>query len=127
MAKVRKRGWKAGEYKGEVWCVGDKDHHCHNCSFFFARESDFYNARLRDASARMNAMLSELREEAPDGRSLVLLSTSLEDERGGHGLLLAYARIGDEPPAGKYVDYDSKEDEIRRALNIQNEVGRQVS
>jgi hypothetical protein len=125
MAKVRKRGWKAGEYKGEVWCVGG-DHHCHNCSLFFADESDFYTARLREASASMNAMLSELREEAPDGRSLVLLSTSLEDERGGHGLLLAYARI-DEPPAGKYVDYDSKEDEIRRALHIQNEVGRQVS
>ena len=128
MAKKKKHEWKAGEYRGEVWCVGARDHHCHNWSLFLADDSAFHNARLRDASNRINEILSDLRREAPNGRSLVLLSTSLEDERGGHGLLLAYAQTRDDPPPGeKYVTYDSEEDDIRRALQIRMSAAAKVS
>jgi hypothetical protein len=120
MGKTSKRAWKAAEDGDDVWCIDDPNHHCHNFSLFIATDRAFQPPKLREASNRINEMLRDLREDAPPDRSLVLLATSLQDDQGGHGLLLAYAQIRAAAPS-KGVTYDNEEGEIRDALGLLNE------
>jgi hypothetical protein len=116
MPKARVHGWKAGP--GGVWCVYDRNspHYCNNFSFLIGEREDVQPIELREASVRINDILRDLRD-APEGRSLVLLGTSLADEEGGHGLLLAYAQTDEAPPTAD-VTYDSDEGKIRKALGV---------
>jgi hypothetical protein len=122
MPKKDPSGWIAYRGGGQVLCAAGPQHQCHNFSLMIARNEDIQPANLREASGQINEILDKHREDREGhGRRLVLLETSLEDGRGGHGLLLAYARRSDEPPlpgGPNAVTADSEEGDIKDALGI---------
>jgi hypothetical protein len=117
MAKARHHGWRAGP--GGIYCIWDDNapHYCNDFSFFIAKDSDFHPPELQEASEKINDILRKL-PNAPDGRHLVLLGTSLQDADEGHGLLLAYAKPVEKAPPAANVGYDSDEEDIREAFGL---------
>jgi len=116
----RKRIWVGGPARHPICCAGPPDHDvCHNLSFLEAKESEFHDRALIDATREINAIFTRLGELPPDTRPprthLALLNT-------GVGLLLVWAEDGPRPrDIARLVTYDSPEDDIREALGLEEE------
>jgi hypothetical protein len=121
MPRRRKRIWLSGGPKHPYCVDGTPDSDvCHNVSLLQARESDFHDQVLIDATRAINTILERApMQPAPPNRPpnthLALINTSL-------GLLLVWAEAIERPgDISEFITYRSPEEAIRDALGIEGE------
>ena len=112
---MAKRIWLC-ETKKKVYCCKGRPNTCNNLQLLQAEESFFHDETLIGATSRINAILAEVREYAPTDQHLALIDTTTK------GVLLVWAEAIERPDdLGPYVTPFSPEDEIERALGIEEE------
>ena len=111
---MAKRMWLVKDKRPKaLWCCSGPPYNCENLRLLQAEESHLHDRALIRATDRINAILDEVRQQAPDGHHLALIDTTM-------GLLLVWAEAMERPDDLRpYVSSESPPEQIRRALGLQ--------
>jgi len=103
------------ERKKKVYCCRGRPNTCNNLRLLQAEDSPFHDEVLIGATDRINAILDEVRDAAPEGLHLAAIDTTT-------GLLLVWVEAIEPPDdLSPYVTADSPEDVIEDALGLEDE------
>jgi hypothetical protein len=100
-------------YGKQVYCVRGRPNTCNNLRILEADENrNFHPPELVRATDQINAILTELRPQAPPDRHLALIDTNV-------GLLLIWAEAMERPDdISGYVTAQSPQEEITATLGL---------